>query len=519
MNWSSHSARTFLQPSSFILHPSPSPFPLPHAGPFGSLPRLCMKILLAASEVAPFARTGGLGDVLEGMPPALTARGHEVSVVLPCYRGLRADARLGARSTGVRLVIPLGGKRVPCEIFEGQAPNGSQIFLIGCDAYFDRPELYGENAGDYPDNAERFIFFSKAVVELARRILPPPDILHVHDWQTALAPVLARHLRLPLRTVLTIHDLAFQGNFWGVDFGLTNLPGDYFSARGVEFYGNLNLVKGGIVHADALATVSESYAREIQTPEGGSGLDPVIREHAGKLSGILNGANYAEWNPATDASLPETYQPSNLAGKKACRTALLKDLGLEADPRGPVYALVSRLTERKGIELLLPLLDRLLANDVRLVVLGQGETAYEREFAIAMRQHPGRFAYRSGFDLRLSHLIEAGADISLVPSHFEPCGLTAMYSLKYGTLPVARATGGLHQIVQDYDPTTDTGSGFLFYEFTPAALWDAIMRATAYHADAPRWETLMRRAMAVDFSWAKAVLAYEGVYARALHGR
>ena len=329
-----------------------------------------MKILLAASEVAPFARTGGLGDVIEGMPPALTARGHEVSVVMPCYRGLREDPRLGARSTGVRVLVQLGGKRVHGEILEGQAPNGSQIFLIRCDELFDRAGLYAEDGRDYPDNAERFIFFAKAVVELARRVLPPPDILHVHDWQTALVPVLVKHLRLPFRTVLTIHDLAFQGSFWGVDFGLTNLPGEYFSARGVEFYGHLNLLKGGILHADALTTVSECYAREIQTAEGGSGLDAVMREHAPKLSGILNGADYSQWNPATDAHLPKSYKPSSLAGKKTCRAALLEELGLAPNPRGPVYALLSRLTERKGIDLLLPLLDRLLANDVRLVILG-----------------------------------------------------------------------------------------------------------------------------------------------------
>jgi starch synthase len=477
-----------------------------------------MKVLLAASEVAPFARTGGLGDVLEGLPPALTARGHEVSVVMPCYRGLREDPRLGARPTGVRVPVQLGAQRLHAEVLEGTAPNGSQIFLIRHDPFFDRVMIYGENGRDYSDNAERFIFFSKAVVELARRVLPPPDILHLHDWQTALAAVLVKQARRPFRTVLTIHDLAFQGNFWGVDFGLTNLPGDLFSAKGVEFYGNLNLLKGGILFADALTTVSERYAREIQTPEGGSGLDAVIRENIGKLSGILNGADYTQWNPATDSILPKTYTPANLAGKKACRAALLKELGLAPDPRGPVYAVVSRLTERKGIELLIPLLDRLLANDVRLVILGQGDTAYEREFTIASRRHAGRFTYLKGLDSRLSHLIEAGADISLIPSHFEPCGLTAMYSLKYGTLPVARATGGLHQIIQDYDPTNETGTGFLFYDYTPAALWDAIMRATEYHADAPRWTTLMQRAMAADFSWSKAVLDYEEVYARTLRG-
>lgn len=475
-----------------------------------------MKILLAASEVAPFARTGGLGDVLEGMPPALAARGHEVSVVMPGWRGLREDPRLAARSTGVRLTVQLGTRRLPAEVLEGKAPNGSQIFLVRQDELFDRAGLYGEDGVDYPDNAARFIFFSKCVVELARRVLPPPDILHVHDWHTALVPVLVKHARRPFRTVLTIHDFAFQGNFWGVDFGLTNLPGDFFTASALEFYGNLNLLKGGIAFADALTTVSESYAREIQTPEGGSGLDAFVRVHARKLSGILGGADYAEWNPATDAHLPQHYSAADVTGKSACRTALLAELGLDPAPRGPVYALVSRLTERKGIDLLVPLLDRLLAHDARLVVLGVGDSAYQREFTVASRRHRGRFAYRDAFDTRLAHLIEAGADISLIPSHFEPRGLTAMYSLKYGTLPVARATGGLSQIVQDYDPTTDHGTGFLFYDYTPAACWDALMRATAYHADAPRWRKIVQRAMTADFSWDRAIVAYEEVYARAL---
>ena len=392
------------------------------------------------------------------------------------------------------------------------------MFLIRCDEFFDRDGLYSTGGADFADNAERFIFFSRAVVELARRVLPPPDVLHLHDWQTALVPVLVRQARLPFRTVLTIHNLACQGSFWSVDFGLTGLPGEFFSARGVEFYGQVNLLKGGILHADALTTVSERYAREIQTPEYGCGLDAVMREHAGKLSGILNGADYTQWNPATDPRLPETYSPANLAGKKTCRAALLKELGLAPEPRGPVFAMVSRLAEQKGIDVLLPLLDRLLSNDVRLAILGQGDPAYEHALALASRRHPERFAYRPSLDDRLAHLIEAGADLSLIPSHFEPCGLSAMYSLKYGTLPIARATGGLHQIIQDFDPSSGTGTGFLFFEYTPEALWDAMVRAQSDYADEPAWAALVQRAMAADFSWPRAVGRYEEVYRRAVRG-
>lgn len=469
-----------------------------------------MKILFTGSEMAPFARTGGLGDVLEALPAALMARGHEVSVVLPCYRGLQEKAR----DTGVKFAVQVGAQRAVAEIWECTAPNGVQVFLVRCDGYFDRAGLYGEAGRDYDDNAERFIFFSKAVVELVRRVVPPPDIVHAHDWQAALVPVLVRERRLPFQTVLTIHNLAYQGSFWGVDFGLTNLPGDYFTATGVEYFGRLNLLKGGLLFADAITTVSERYAREIQTPEQGSGLDPVVREQAHKLTGILNGADYTIWNPATDKLLPEPFSPTALAGKTTCREALLRACGLQPAPRGPVFAIVSRLAQQKGIDLLLPLLDRLLADDVRLVILGEGDPAYESELFVASRRHAGRFAYRQSMDETLAHLIYAGADAFLIPSHFEPCGLSAMYSLKYGTLPIAHATGGLYESISDYDPSAESGHGFLFYDATPEALWDAIIRAKRYFADPPHWQALMQRAMACDFLWEKAVPHYEAVYTK-----
>jgi starch synthase len=477
-----------------------------------------VKILLAGSEMAPLARTGGLGDVLEALPAALEGRGHEVSVVLPCYRGLRDDPRYGAVSTGVIVPIQVGDRSYDAEIFQATAPNGTQVFLVRRDEYFDRSGLYGEDGHDYDDNAERFIWFSKAVVELARRLVPPPDIVHVHDWQTALVPVLIKDRRLPFKSVLTIHNLAYQGSFWAFDFGLTNLPGHYFGAQGVEFFGNLNLLKGGILFADQVMTVSDRYAREIQTPEYGCGLDAVLREHAGKLTGVLNGADYKVWNPSTDPHLPKPYSATDLAGKAAAREALLAACELAPKPQGPVFGMVSRLAEQKGLDLLLPLLDRLLADDVRLVILGEGDTAYERELLIASKRHPKHFAYRKSMDDRLAHLIQAGADVALIPSHFEPCGLTAMYSLRYGTLPIARATGGLFQMIQDYDPTNESGNGFVFYDYTAEALWDTILRARRYFDEPARWQTLMQRAMACDFSWSRAVEKYEAIYRRALKG-
>jgi starch synthase len=477
-----------------------------------------MKILFTGSEMAPLARTGGLGDVLEALPAALAKQGHEVSVVLPCYRGLPERKDLNVQSTGVEISVSVGYKRLPAEILECTAPNGVQVFLLRQDEFFDRTGLYGVEGHDYSDNAERFIYFSRAVVELARRAMPPPDILHVHDWQVGLVPALVKERKLPFKTVLTIHNLAYQGSFWGLDFGLTNLPGHYFAASGVEFYGNLNLLKGGIVFADALTTVSQRYASEIQTPEGGAGLDAVMREHAHKLTGILNGVDYEIWDPAKDELLPKHYSPKNLAGKQKCREELLAKFGLAPKPTGPVLVMVTRLTHQKGIELLFPVIDRLLADDVRLVILGEGHAAFERELMVACRRHPERFAYRQSMDETLAHLIYAGGDVFLMPSQYEPCGLSAMYAVKYGTLPIAHATGGLFESIQDYDPTNESGHGFLFYNYSPEGFWDAIMRVRSCFSDTEKWKRLQLRAMACDFSWSAAMPKYEEIYERVLKG-
>ena len=474
-----------------------------------------MKILMASSEMAPLARSGGLGDVLEMLPAEMQKRGHEVSVVLPYYRSIRESRGLKIKSTGVKMTVQVGAKRLDAEVLECIAPNGVQVFLVRRDEYFDRSGYYGAEGRDYEDNAERFVFFSKAAVELARRMKPAPDIIHAHDWQAALAPVFVHEYGLPFKTVLTLHNVAYQGVFWGIDFGLTNLPPSYFNDRSLEFYTNINFLKGGIVFADAITTVSERYAREIQTPEFGGGLELVVRAHSGKLTGILNGADSAAWNPATDKWLPKKYKAGgSMAGKKACREELLARLGLDPEPAGPVFAMVTRLAEQKGFDILFPLLDRLLADDVRVVVLGEGDPGYERELLLAQMKHREQFAFKRDFDDPLAHLIEAGADITLMPSRFEPCGLTAMYSLKYGTIPVARASGGLYQIVRDYDPTTGDGNGFQFFDYSVEAFWDSIMRAKKVFADAQAWKALMQRAMESDFSWSTASEKYEQVYAK-----
>ncbi len=341
---------------------------------------------------------------------------------------------------------------------------------------------------------------------------PSLQILHVHDWAAALVPVFVRAHHLPFATVLTIHHLAEQGSFWGLDFSLTNLPERFFTLHGVEFFGRLNFLKGGILYSDKITTVSEHCRREILTPAGGYGLDGVLRENAHRLTAILHGADYARWNPASDRLLPTHYDARTLRGKEICRAALLAQMKLTPKPRGPVFGMVTRLVEEKGFEILMPLLDRLLWDDVRLIILGEGDPAYETALAVASRKFRTKFAYLKNYDEKLAHLIEAGMDITLIPSRFEPAGLSAMYSLKYGALPVARATGGIQEIIEDYDPTADSGYGFLCYEYSTEAFWDAIKRARGIFRDRNVWTTLMKRAMARSFSWGAAAQSYEALY-------
>lgn len=473
-----------------------------------------MRILMISPEGPPLSRATVLVDVIEALPRELRARGHEVGIVLPYYREIRENTQAQHKDTGVTVDVRVGAKNYVAEFLTSRTAGGVQSFYVRCDEFFDRAGIYGEHGEAYEDNAARFIFFSKAAVELARRLTPSPQILHLHDWAAALVSVLVRDAQMPFRTVLTIHHLAEQGSFWGLDFGLTNLPERYFNLRGIEYFGRMNLLKGGVLYADRVTTVSERYRREMLTPEGGCGLDPVLRENAHRISGILNGADYERWNPATDNLLPHVYDSTNLEGKRLCRDLLLDAIGLAPAPRGPVFGMVTRLVPEKGFDVVMPVLDRLLADDVRLIILGEGDPAYERALAIAAKKFPTKFAYRQSYDETLAHLIEAGVDISLIPSRIEPSGLSAMYSLKYGALPVARATGGIQEIIEDYDPTMERGYGFLYYDSSVEAFWDAIKRAREiFHAEPQCWEELMRRAMAQDFSWATAATQYEQLYA------
>jgi starch synthase len=474
---------------------------------------------MISSEGWPLARSGALADVLAALPRELKARGHEVALVMPYYREIRQNKKIRTKPLRVRLEIPLGENRVAADVLEARTGEGLQIFFVRSDELYDRPGVYVDKGEPYPDNAARFIFFCKAAVEIARRMSPTPEILHCHDWPAALVPVLVRDRGLPFATVLSIHHLADQGSFDSWDFSLTNLPGRYFEPTGLEFFGRLNLLKAGILFGDRIIVSSEPYAHEIQTPSLGEGLDAVLRENAHRLVGIVGGADYQRWNPSTDPLLPVRYGPNHPELKAASRNALLDQLKLAPAPRGPVFGMVTRLVGAKGFDILLPVLDRLLADDVRLIILGRGDPAYETALAIAARKYPERLAYRHDYDETLAHLIEGGSDIALIPSRVEPGAFSAMHSLKYGVLPVARAIRGVEQIIRDYDPATESGYGFLFYEYGSEPFWDAIKRAREIFMDRTEWERLIKRAMACDFSWALAAERYEEVYGEVVASR
>jgi starch synthase len=475
---------------------------------------------MLAPEAHPYAKTGGLADVLAALPRALARAGVDVTVCLPGYRTALRTA--GATRPGARLHAPVAARMEPAQLLH-VAGSAVPTVLVAHDRYFDRDGLYGDAGGDYGDNAERFVFFCRAALEWLRTVAPRPDVLHVHEWQAALAPAFLR-ATAPLypelagmRTVMTVHNLAYQGRFAESDWHLLNLDSRYFSPDFLEFYGQVNFLKAGLVFADAITTVSPRYAREIATPAFGEGLDGVVRARAARVHGILNGIDDAEWNPATDAYLPAHYDARDPAGKAACKAALQAEVGLPVRPAAPLLAIVSRFAEQKGLDLVVAALPALLATtDATVVALGSGDARYERLLAARARDFPGRAVVRVGFDEPLAHRIEAGADVFLMPSRFEPCGLNQLYSLRYGTVPVVHATGGLDDTVVEFDPATGTGTGFKFAPYAVEPFLAAVRRALATYREPGRWAALERNGMREDFSWDRSAAAYAALYAELL---
>jgi starch synthase len=471
-----------------------------------------MEILFVASEVAPWSKTGGLGDVAGALPRALAARGHAVAVVTPRYGSIdpraaglvRSDARLRVRGEAAALWTKKAG--------------GATFHLVESERLFGaRRGLYGERGHDYPDNAERFTFLARAALAVPAAIGMRPRIVHANDWQTGLVPYLLRHEHArdetvaAARTVFTIHNLAYQGVFPKEVVPHLGLPWGVFRHEAMEFFDQLSFMKAGLTFADALTTVSPTYAREILTPEGGFGLDALLRHRLAALHGILNGIDVAEWDPANDPHLPSHYSARALAGKARCKAALQRELGLPVRAGVPLLAMVSRLAEQKGVDLVVATLPELLSRDVQLGVLGSGERRFEEALARAARDRPDRVAARIGFDEGLAHRLEAGGDAFLMPSRYEPCGLNQMYSLRYGTVPVVRAVGGLDDTVEDYDGW-NRGTGFKFRDYTPAALLLAARRAVETWRDRRAWRGLVHRGMSQDFSWDRSAASYEALY-------
>ena len=482
-----------------------------------------MRVVMLSPEVYPYAKTGGLADVLAALPPALAAAGVEVTVCVPGYRSALRAA--GTPAPGPRLYAPIASRMEAAEMVRVPGAPVPTV-LLRADRYFDRDGLYGEGGQDYPDNAERFAFFCRAALEWLRAEREPPDVLHVHEWQAALAPAFLRATAAlypelgRVRTVLTLHNLAFQGRFPADHWHVLNLDARYFVPEFLEFYGEINFLKAGMVFADALTTVSPRYAAEIQTPAFGEGLDGVLRARGAALRGILNGIDDAVWDPATDPHLPARYRAGDLAGKARCKRALQAELGLDVGDDAPLLGVVSRLAEQKGFDLLAVALPPALeAWDAELAVLGSGEERYERWVHELEARFPGRVGARVGFDEGLAHRIEAGADVFLMPSRFEPCGLNQLYSLRYGTVPIVHATGGLDDSVAEFDPATGTGTGFKFTPYTADAFLVALERALRTRRDPALWARLVANGMAQDFSWSRAAAEYRALYETLVGGR
>jgi starch synthase len=468
---------------------------------------------MAASEMAPYAQTGGLGDVLAALPEALRRAGAAVHVVIPAYRTVDWEAAR-AEPSGT-LEVRTGSTRREVRVRTARA-GAVTVSFVEADDYFGRDHLYGGPYGDYPDNAERFAFFSRAVLAFAARLEPAPDVIHCHDWQTALVPVFARAFPDPrlaaTRTIFTIHNLGYQGIFPSSVWPLLDLDWSYFTPRTLEFYGQVNFLKGGLVFADALTTVSRRYAAEILAPEYGHGLDGVLRERRDVLHGIRNGIDVAEWDPAHDPYVAAPFTHDDPSGKARCKAALQASFGLRVAPHVPLFGMVSRLADQKGFDILTAIIPELLRHDVQLALLGNGDARYEQQLAAEGRRAPDRLAIRIAFDTAAAHQVEAGADAFLMPSRYEPCGLNQMYSMRYGTVPIVRATGGLDDTVEEFDPTTGSGTGFKFTPYTPDAFLGAVRRALEVYHRSVDWRRLMRNGMRADFSWEEPAAAYLALY-------
>ena len=482
-----------------------------------------MNINYVSSEVVPFSKTGGLADVAGALPNEIAGLGHSVSVFTPYYRCVK---KLEPRSKLIgEGVVPVGAEQVPWTLHvSSKATGAAKVYFIGCDAYFDREFLYGTARGDYEDSCSRFVFFSRACIAAAEHLNKPVDVWHCHDWQTALIPIYLKILfkdnpfHAGTSTVFTVHNLAYQGLFWHWDWPLLNLPWQHFNWRELEFHGKMNLMKGALVHSDLLTTVSPTYAEEIRTAQFGCGLEGVLKDRADELVGIVNGIDTIAWNPSHDVLLPAEYSTANLQGKQTCKEVLRRKFDLP-ETSSAVVGMIGRLFEQKGFDLVAQGIEELLRRDIQLIILGTGREEYQKLLQRMQQTNPKKIAVAFAFDNGLAHLIEAGSDIFLMPSRYEPCGMNQLYSLAYGTPPIVRRVGGLADTVADTTPATlaaGTASGFAFNDYSSAALLECLDRALKiYFNDPPAWRKIQLTGMREDWSWNSSGRKYVHVYERA----
>jgi len=475
-----------------------------------------MKILLASSEVYPFSKTGGLADMVGALGRALTAAGHEACIVTPLYRGIREKFTQIFREDW-SFNLPMGDKWVQAGLCSAEMENGLKVYFVDMPEFYDRAGIYHEKNVSYPDNDQRFIFFSKCVVHLAQYLPWRPDLVHVHDWQVGLVPAMLQQKKSegwgnPPPTCLTIHNLAYQGVFPPEAFDLTGLPKDIFNPDGAEFFGLLNCLKAGIAFADIITTVSPRYAREIGTEEYGCGLDGLIRRRRDRVYGILNGVDYDEWNTTKNPHLSKPYSVTRMTGKTLNKRELQKSFGLPATDKIPMFGTITRLADQKGVDIQLGALEEMLTTNMQFVLLGSGSPEYEKGYRALALRYPKKVAVRIGYDEKLAHRIEAACDFYLMPSQFEPCGLNQMYSLRYGTIPIVRATGGLDDSVVDMVQDAKRANGIKFHEYSARALAKAIRKALAIHDSPELMRRYRRNAMKADYSWEQTVNEYVRIY-------
>jgi starch synthase len=480
-----------------------------------------MRILLASSEVHPYSKSGGLADMVGALAKALGRAGHQVGLVTPLYAGI-LDRFPEVQRFNWWIDLPLGSGRVQASVWTLQPSPGLTIYFIDHPPFYGRAALYGEAGHDYTDNPQRFIFFSKCVVQLARYLPWQPEIVHAHDWQAGLAPIFILHQKLTdgwmhvPRTLFTIHNLAYQGNFPRPAYDFTNLPLDYFNPNGLEFYGYMSCLKAGIVYSDLITTVSPRYAREITTEEFGCGLDAILRQRQSSLIGILNGVDYEEWSTDDNPQLPHPYSLRSLAGKAKTKADLQREFGLPARADVPLFASITRLAEQKGVDIQLGALEEMLAADMQFILLGSGSPYYETAYRALQKRHSSKVAVQIGFNNTLAHHIEAGADFFLMPSRYEPCGLNQMYSLRYGTIPIVRITGGLDDSVADISEDLDGADGIKFSEYSVRALAKAIRKALVLYERPELLKHYRKNGMKADFSWDRTAQEYVKAYERAM---